>query len=50
MFKVSIKTHLVGELGPKIGEGDGVRANGDNGMTQTDFRRLDDGDFPDPIE
>lgn len=44
------KTHLVGELGPRIGEGDGVRASGDNGMTQTDFLRLDDGDLPEPIE
>jgi hypothetical protein len=43
-------SHLVGELGPRIGDGEGVLANGDNGMTQTDFLRLDDGDLPDPIE
>lgn len=40
--------YLVGELGPH-GEGEGVLAKGESGMTQTDFLRLDDGDFPDPI-
>lgn len=40
--------YLVGELGPH-GDGDGVLANGESGMTHTDFLRLDDGDFPAPI-
>lgn len=47
-FEESKTAHLVGELGPH-GEGEGVLASGESGMTQTDFLRLDDGDFPEPI-
>lgn len=38
--KASGDGDLVGEAGN--GDGDGVRANGDNGMWPTDFRRFDE--------
>lgn len=41
-------SYLVGELGTQ-GDGDGVLAKGLNGMTQTDFLLLVEGDFPAPI-
>lgn len=42
-------SYLVGELGAPEDDGDGVRASGLSGIWQTDFLRLDDGDFPEPI-
>lgn len=48
IIEILFVANLVGELGPH-GDGEGVLARGESGMTQTDFLRLDDGDFPDPI-